>query len=63
MSDDIKSTRRLFADDMTVYLTVTSGDNALQEELDKLAIWEVKWMMKLPPDKCQVLAIIKGIPR
>jgi myo-inositol-hexaphosphate 3-phosphohydrolase len=30
-----------------------------EEDLDKLAIWEVKWMMKFHPDKCQVLAITK----
>jgi hypothetical protein len=59
MPDDIKSTVRLFADDMTVYLTVSSFDITLQEDLDKLAIWEVKWMMKFHPDKCQVLAITK----
>jgi hypothetical protein len=42
---------RLFADDTIVYLTVSSGDNMLQEDLDKLVIWEVKWMMKFHPDK------------
>ena len=59
MPDDTKSTVKLFADDTIVYLTVSSCDNTLQEDLDKLAIWEVKWMMKLHPDKCQVLAITK----
>ena len=59
MPDDTKSTVRLFADDTIVYLTVSSCDNTLQEDLDKLAIWEVKWMMKFHPDKCQVLAITK----
>ena len=61
MPDDIKSTVRLFADDTIVYLTVSSCDNTLQKDLDKWAtcIWEVKWMMKFHPDKCQVLAITK----
>jgi hypothetical protein len=59
MPDDIKSTVRLFADDTIVYLTVSSCDNTLQEDLDKLAIWEVQWMMKFHSDKCQVLAITK----
>jgi hypothetical protein len=31
----------------------------LREDLNKLAFWEEKWMMKFHPDKCQVLAIIK----
>ena len=59
MPDNTKSTVRLFADDMIVYLTVSSGDNMLQEDLDKLVIWEVKWMMKFHPDKCEMLAITK----
>ena len=59
MPDDTKSTVRLSANDTIVYLTVSSGDNTLQEDLDKLAISEVKWMMKFHPDKCQVLAITK----
>ena len=59
MPDDTKSTVRLFADDTIVYLTVSSGDNMLQEDLDKLVILEVKWMMKFHPDKCEMLAITK----
>ena len=59
MPEDIQSTVRLFADDTIAYLTVTADDNTLQEDLDKLAIWEEKWMMKFHPDKCQVLSITK----
>ena len=53
---------RLFADDTIAYITVTSDDNILQEDLDKLALWEEKWMMKFHPDKCQVLLVTKNRP-
>ena len=59
MPEDITSTVRLFADDTIAYLTVTSDSNILQNDLDKLAIWEEKWKMKFHPDKCQVLSITK----
>lgn len=59
MPEDITSTVRLFADDTIAYLTVTSDSNTLQNDLDKLAIWEEKWKMKFHPDKCQVLSITK----
>jgi len=59
MPENIKSTVRLFADDTIAYITVTSDDNTLQEDLDKLALWE-KWMMKFHPDKCQVLSVTKN---
>jgi len=35
MPENIKSTMRLFADDTIAYITVTSDDNTLQEDLDK----------------------------
>ena len=59
MPENIKSTVRLFADDTIAYITVTSDDNTLQEDLDKLALWE-KWMMTFHPDKCQVLSVTKN---
>ena len=59
MPENIKSTVRLFVDDTIAYITVTSDDNTLQEDLDKLALWE-KWMMKFHPDKCQVLSVTKN---
>ena len=55
----IESTVRLFADDTIAYLTITSkaDHNTLQQDLDKLAQWEVTWKMVFHPDKCQVLTI------
>jgi hypothetical protein len=59
MPDNIRSTVRLFADDTTMYLTITSDvDTAhLEEDLDKLASWEQAWMMSFHPEKCNVLTV------
>jgi hypothetical protein len=53
----IKSTVRLFADDTIAYLTISSykDSNDLQNNLEKLALWETKWKMSFHPDKCNVL--------
>jgi len=59
MPDNITSTVRLFADDIITYLTVSSDSNTLQEDLNKLAKSEEKWMMPFHPDKCVVLPITK----
>jgi len=32
----------------------------LQEDLDKLAIWEGKWKMAFHPDKCNVLSLARN---
>ena len=57
MPEGIKSTVRLFADDSIAYLTISSDkdSNDLQNDLDKLALWETKWKMSFHPDKCNVL--------
>ena len=54
---NLKSTVRLFADDTIAYLTIRNNKDAavLQEDLDKLAAWEEKWLMEFHPKKCQVL--------
>ena len=57
MPEGIKSTVRLFADDTIAYLTISSDkdSNDLQNDLDKLALWQTKWKMSFHPDKCNVL--------
>ena len=55
--DGITSTVRLFADDTIAYLTIKSNRDCttLQNDLDKLIIWEQKWKMAFHPDKFYVL--------
>ena len=50
---------RLFADDTVIYMTVTSNGDALQlqDDLDRLALWEHRWKMEFHPQKCNVLTI------
>jgi hypothetical protein len=61
MPEGIQSTVRLFADDTIAYVTISSDADAanLQQDLDKLAEWESKWLMKFHPEKCNVLTISK----
>ena len=62
MPEGIQSTVRLFADDTIAYVTISSDADAanLQHDLDKLAEWESKWLMKFHPEKCNVLTISKS---
>jgi hypothetical protein len=55
----VRSTVRIFADDTIMYLAITSDVDTvhLQEELDKLASWELAWMMSFHPEKCNVLTV------
>ena len=61
LPDNLHSTVRLFADDTIVYLTISSETDCqtLQNDLDKLALWETKWKMEFHPDKCTVLTVSK----
>ena len=62
MPTNITSTVRLFADDTIVYIALKPKSNSktLQEDLDKLSIWEDKWSMEFHPDKCQVIPITRN---
>ena len=46
---------RLFADDTAVYLTVGGSDDGtvLQNDLDRLSMWESQWDTEFNPSKCQ----------
>ena len=50
---------RLFADDTAVYLTIggLDDDTMLQNDLDKLSLWESQWDMQFNPSKCQVVQV------
>jgi hypothetical protein len=49
-------TVRLFADDTIAYVTISSDADAanLQQDLDKLAEWKSKWLMKFHLCPCSV---------
>ena len=60
--DNIQSQVRPFADDTTVYLTVSSANDStvLQSDLDSLQCWERTWDMELNPSKYQILHITRS---
>ena len=51
---DLHSTTHIFAEDTIVYLVIkcTSDCITLQQNLDKLGIWEKTWKIESHPDKC-----------
>ena len=57
LPDGIFSKVRLFADDTALYLTIEGKDDgaALQQDLDRLSVWESMWDMEFNPSKCQVV--------
>ena len=57
--DNLSSTVRLFADDTISYLAIKTKQDSqrLQEDLDRLGMWEQKWEMEFHPDKCEVIHI------
>ena len=58
-SDNIGSNTRLFADDCIVYRAIRdhADQEALQEDLVRLAEWEDKWGMEFHPQKCSTLSV------
>jgi ribonucleases P/MRP protein subunit RPP40 len=62
LPDKVRATVRLFADDTIMYMTLTCPQDAtsLQEDLNRLAVWEEKWQMKFHPKKCSVLRITRS---
>ena len=59
LSDELSSQVRLFADDTAVYLTIGGADNGkvLQNDLDRLSVWEDRWDMEFSPSKCKVVQV------
>ena len=59
LPEELTSKVRLFADDTAVYLTVggTDDSNVLQQDLDKLMVWESRWGMEFNSSKCQGVRI------
>ena len=61
IAHELTSTVRLFADDTMIYLAIKSEADAeeLQKDLDKLVVWEQKWMMEFHPEKCEIISITR----
>ena len=59
LPEELSSQVRLFADDTAVYLTVGGSDDerVLQDDLDRLSLWEDHWDMEFNPSKCQVVRV------
>ena len=59
LPEELSSQVRLFADDMAMYLTVGGSDDekVLQQDLDRLSVWEDQWDMEFNPSKCQVVQV------
>ena len=55
--EKLSSQVRPLADDTAVYLTIGGLDDGtvLQNDLDKLSLWETQWYMEFNPSKCQVV--------
>ena len=61
LPEELSSQVRLFADDddTAMYLTIgdTEDDKVLQNDLDRLSVWEDRWDMEFNPSKCQVVRV------
>ena len=59
LPDCVNATARLFADDSALYRVIDSVEDAqsLQQDLDRLQLWEAKWSMEFNPDKCEVIRV------
>jgi len=63
ITDGLKCTVQLFADDTMAYLTVRNKQHAeeFQRDLDKLVEWEKTWQTKFHPDKCEIISITRKV--
>ena len=59
LPDELSSQERLFADDTPVYLIIGGAEDGkvLQNDLDRLSLWEDRWDMEFNPSKCQVVRV------
>lgn len=54
ITDNVKSSIKIFADDTKLY-TPTSKSDVLQNDIDSIMNWAVKWEMNFNVDKCKVM--------
>ena len=54
LPDWIKNSMRMFADDVKIWnvIRADAGDDSLQEDLNSLARWSSKWLLKLNSSRC-----------
>ena len=59
LPNGLTSTVKLFADDTLLYGVVVedSDCNNLQDDLNKLEIWQNEWQMQFNPSKCNIICI------
>ena len=59
LPDELLSQVRLFADDTPVYLTIGGAEDGkvLQNDLDRLSMWEDRWDIEFIPSKRQVVRV------
>ena len=56
LPNGLTSTVKLFTNDTLLYGVVVDCDN-LQDDLNKLEIWQHEWQMQFNPSKCNVICI------
>ena len=63
LPDNIVSNVYMFADDTKVFKTITSPNNqhTLENDLDYLTSWSSKWLLRIHPDKCNLMHVGKTI--
>ncbi len=61
LPENLKSSVRLFADDCVLYRNINSHNDCaiLQDDLDKLGLWEKKWLMEFNVAKCHTMRVTR----
>ena len=64
LSDNIRSSVRLFADDCVLYRNIKSPIDCqiLQDDLNSLSQWETDWQMKCNVAKCHSMRVTRHLP-
>ena len=65
LPEQVNSYCKLFADDAKLYKELQNLDDfeTMQDDLNKLCQWTIKWLMLFNVDKCKVMHIGKDNPR
>ena len=62
ITESISSPLRLFADDCILYRTITTEEDAiqLQNDLNLLFAWEIKWQLHFNVTKCTIMRFTRS---